>query len=324
VALKLRGKTYVGKPGEIHVDLVNRLSKELNIPQEQLYDDIGKIGDMGFSEGGKFLTREAARAKTGSRPEAASLISEGKMAVPNKGKTGPRNEISHPQLKDIIQSVEKDARYDLPENDPANLAVQGVRHGIDQFLKSKNKAYEDAMLPVAETTAALKDTVKRFRLERTPEGYVPSKVTIDRLKTLPKDKTPELTRTIESLKNATGEDYSDLAKLTDFKEQFMAGERTRGSARTAAGAGLGMLAEQIVPGPPGIATGTGALLGRSMDYYGGPIAKGILSILGRGKSSVGNVLSAVNAKTQGTPYQNIIQNIVRGNPTLLPLLQGNR
>lgn len=326
VAIKLRGKTYTGKPGEIHADLINRMAKELKEDPDTVIGSVQKIGDMGFSIGKKFLTRsEASEQLGGARPEAASLMGEGLMPkTAAKAVKASQTEISHPQLKDIIQSVEKDARYDLPENDPANLAVQGVRSKIDQYLKSKNKAYGEAMVPVAETTAALKDTVKRFRLERTPEGYVPTKVTVDRLKSLPKDNTPEIKRTIESLKNVTGSDFADEARLTDYKEQFTAGERTRGSARTAAGAGLGMLMEHFVPGPPGIATGTGALMGRSMDYYGGPMAKMLLDVLGKAKSGVGNVLSAVNAKTQGTPYQSVIQNIVQGNPALLPLLKGGR
>ena len=327
VAMKLRGKTYVGKPGEIHVNLVDRVAKELKTTPDQIYDDVNKIGDMGFSVGGKFLTRSETKAQLGVKnPEAASLIGQGMIAKSGAKKPSAKDmsEISHPQLKDIIQSIQKDANYGPNGSDAVNRAVKGVRSRIDQYLKSENPAYGEAMVPVAETTAALTDTVKRFKLDKTSEGYVPTKVTIDRLKALPKDKTPEIKRTVESLKKVTGTDFADDAILTAYKEQFKAGENTRGSARTAAGAGIGMLAESLVPGPPGIATGAGALMGRSMDYYGGPMAKGILNVLGGAKSGVGNVLSAINAKTQGTPYQSIIQNLVKGNPTLLPLLQGNR
>lgn len=88
VALNLRGQTYVGNPGEIHVDLVNRVSRELGVSPDQLYDDVAKIGDMGFSDRGQFLTRAEASAKMGgSRPEAASLLAEGKM-LGKDAKTG--------------------------------------------------------------------------------------------------------------------------------------------------------------------------------------------------------------------------------------------
>jgi hypothetical protein len=326
VAIKLRGKTYTGKPGEIHADLITRMAKDLKEKPDDLIDAINKIGDQGFSEGGKFLTRSEAKALTGERPEAASMLASGKMA-----KTSPKpvksdsSKISMPQLKDIIQSIEKDADYGPSGTDSTNRAVKSVRHKIDQYLKTNNKAYEEAMVPVAKATSALEDTKKMFGIKYVRgEGYVPTKETVSRLSSVSKDKNPELTRISENHKKITGEDFIDEATLTAFKQQFKAGENTRGFARTGLGMGLGMALEPFIPGPQGLVTAAGGAVGRTADYFGGPMASGILRTLGAAKSGVGNVLSALNTRTQGTPYQDIIQNIVRGNPTLLPLLQGNR
>lgn len=78
-AVKLRGKTYVGEPGEIHADVINKMAKELGENPDTVIDAINKIGDQGFTKGDQFLTRDEVRTMTGERPEAASLRAAGKM-----------------------------------------------------------------------------------------------------------------------------------------------------------------------------------------------------------------------------------------------------
>lgn len=80
VATKLRGKTYIGEPGDLHVDLIRRMAEQEGIPESAMYDTINKIGDQGFSQAGKFLTRqEASDLSGGVKGEAASLLNAGKM-----------------------------------------------------------------------------------------------------------------------------------------------------------------------------------------------------------------------------------------------------
>lgn len=247
------------------------------------------------------------------------------QSIKQKGATpGTEQFLDQNQLRDLVQSIRRDATYGLVKNEPVNRAVKAAAKGIDQYLKGENPDYEIAMKPVADATAAMENTIKRFRLERDPNGnYVPTTATISKLSSLPKEKNPEINRLVQDIRKVTGTDFMDEAKLTATKNEFTAGERSRGSARTAAGAGIGMLAESVIPGPPGIATGAGALIGRSMDYYGGPMAKSLIDILGRAKSGVGNVLSAVSPKA-GSNYQALIQKLISENPVLLPLLQGNK
>lgn len=79
-AIKLRGKTYIGEPGDLHVDVIRQIAKEEGVPESVMYDTISKIGDQGFTQGGQYLTRaEASAAAGGVKGEAASLYGAGKM-----------------------------------------------------------------------------------------------------------------------------------------------------------------------------------------------------------------------------------------------------
>ncbi len=78
-AIQLRGKTYVGNPGDIHADVINKIAQETGQDPNVVIDSIQKIGDQGFSSNGKFLSRDQVRQMTNARPEAASLIAQGKM-----------------------------------------------------------------------------------------------------------------------------------------------------------------------------------------------------------------------------------------------------
>lgn len=246
----------------------------------------------------------------------------------------PDKFLGQSQFKEIVQSIQKDANYSLPESDPVNMAVKASRAGIDRYLKTANPGYEEAMKPVAEATNSLKETVGRFRLENKPDqGFLPTKVTIDRLTALPKDKSPEIRRTIDSLKKVTGFDFADEARLTSAKLEFEPGvQRTAGGRRTYAGggigAGMGAMVSRLleVPTPVGAAIGgtAGTMAGSAMDYYGGSTAKSILDILGKGKTGTGNVLAAINSKTQGSPYQEVIQRLLQGQSAISSMMKERR
>lgn len=249
---------------------------------------------------------------------------------------GTEQFLDQPQLKNIIQSIQKDANYSLPESDPVNLAVKAARAKIDAYLKDQNPDYEAAMKPVADATSALKDAVGKFRLERQTGGeYQPTGTTVSKLQLSVKDKRPEITRALDQIKNTTGIDFADEAKLTDFKQQFEPGAKAQGSRRVnlgrAIGGGVSGLLSVLTGGSVGTdiaATGgggaIGGMVGGATDYYGGPMAKSIIQMLGQTKTGTGNVLSAVNSKLQGTPLQSIIQRLLQSEPILSPVLQGNQ
>lgn len=252
---------------------------------------------------------------------------------------GTSEAIRQSQLKEIIQSVQKDATYGLVKNEPVNRAVKAVRAGIDSYLKGENPTYAEAMKPVKEATAALEDTIKRFNLQKhatNPElGYVPTTTTLTKLKNLIAEKNPEVMRAVEQLKKTTGVDIADEAKLTAIKQMFQAGQKTNGSRRVMAGraigGGLSALLSLINGGSIGTdiaaAGGGGAIggvIGAGADYYGGPMAKGIIDTLRKANSGVGNVLSAINNKAAGTPLEDVVRRLIAGEPALAPLLAGNQ
>lgn len=89
-AIKLRGKTHIGEPGDMHPDVIRRMAEAEGVPESQMLDTVSKIGDQGFTQGEKFLSRaEASAAAGGARPEAASLMAEGKMEMPLPNRMTP-------------------------------------------------------------------------------------------------------------------------------------------------------------------------------------------------------------------------------------------
>jgi hypothetical protein len=256
-------------------------------------------------------------------------------AIKQPGATpGTEQMLDQPQIKNIIQSIQKDATYGLVKNEPVNRAVKAARSAIDGYLKGENPSYEDAMKPVAEATSALEQTVKNFRLERDMNGnLVPSKATLTNLKNAAASKSPTIDRTLEQLKNVTGIDFADEANLTNIKQEFTPGvARANGSRRAkigaGVGAGVGALISKLLGIHPVVGAAAGGALGDmaggSMDYYGGSTAKSLIDMLSKGKTGVGNVLAAINAKTEGTPLQDIVKRILEGQPAVSPILRGNQ
>lgn len=94
-----------------------------------------------------------------SDSDKASLVQLDKYI---KRINGFSDSIDQSQLKEVVQSVRKDATYGLTENAPVNSAVKAIGSKLDQFLKSENPDYKEAMKPVADATKALKDTVKNL------------------------------------------------------------------------------------------------------------------------------------------------------------------
>ncbi len=256
-------------------------------------------------------------------------------AIKQPGATkGTAQFLDQGQVKDIIQSIQKDATYGLVKNEPVNRAVKAARAGLDAYLKTENPSYADAMAPLADATSALENATKHFKLELDPNGnLVPGKTTIANLQSVVKGKNPTLDRTLEQLKNVSGVDFKDEAALTAAKQEFTPGvQRTAGSRRAIIGGGLGGSAGILISKLLGINPSVGAAVGGAagtaaggaVDYYGGAAAQKVIDLLRRTNSGVGNVLQAVNNKASGTPFQEVVKRLLAGEPALTPILKGNR
>lgn len=214
------------------------------------------------------------------------------------------------QIRELVQSIRKDTRFDLPDTDPVNRAVQSVQAKIDATLK-ENGNYAEVMGRLAPATRALKDAASKFRLKREPGvGFIPSNTTVQQLSLATRKKRPETKRALDQLKQQTGQDFMDQVKLTGAKEAFEPGtERSRGSARTALGALVGLAAEPFIPGQ-GFSTLVCVGLGRAADYYGGAAGGKVIDLL-RTISRKSSNLTAPMAAARNSPSGSALIDLIR-------------
>lgn len=124
-AVKLRGKTYIGEPGEMHPDVVRKMAEAEGVPESEMLDTVSKIGDQGFTQGEKFLTRQEASAATGVPGEAASMRAAGKMnEAPD---VPPAPQIGADAVTEGIMGAA----------DKAKTAIKGPMDEVREILESK-------------------------------------------------------------------------------------------------------------------------------------------------------------------------------------------
>lgn len=215
------------------------------------------------------------------------------------------------QLREIVQSVRRDATFGGITDTPTNLAAKKVQGQLNAMLK-ENGNFREVMDRLAPATRALKEASLKFRLKREPgAGFVSSDTAAQKLSLLGREKKPETHRILDNLKRETGRDFQDEARLTGFKEQFRPGRKqTAGSRRAVVG---GIMGESIGRsfGVPFLGGMAGASAGASMDYYGGSAAAKIIEALARSGSKVGGLLTEANAKAEGTTLQMLLQELMK-------------
>lgn len=229
------------------------------------------------------------------------------------------------QLRELVQSVRRDARYDLPDTDPVNRAVQRVAAGIDSHLK-ENGNYAEIMKELAPATKNLKETASKFALRQENGRYVPTDTTVTKLANATDKKKLATKKVAEEFSRQSGEDLLDQVRLSKAKKSFGIGlsdeelrDNSRGSTRTLLGSVAGMMLEPFIPGQ-GFSTFGGGLLGRQADIYGGTAAQKIIDLLSKGNSSVSGLLNSTKSRTAGTPLERVLETAF-SNPELLPLLK---
>lgn len=185
-AIKLRGKTYTGEPGELHVDVIRKIAEKEGIPESELYDTINKIGDQGFTQGDKFLTREeASQAAGGVKGEAASMRAAGKM-----------NDVPPSNIPGIVDETVSAL------GNKAKQAVQGPLGEVEDFLSQK---YGKA----AKTPGAIQNLGKAF--EQKGKGMTLKEI----------GGTPGMGRTLKDrFGQKAVEDLADLAEKRGITKGF--------------------------------------------------------------------------------------------------------
>lgn len=240
-----------------------------------------------------------------------------------------QNTVSQKEVDDLIEMLDEEIPWDkltnpLDKFTTSEQALINVRKGLSNSLKSKNKAYGEAMKPLEEAIDSRNEFLRKFSVKRVKgEGFVPSDTTYSRTNTALKEGKIETDRIIENTKRITGIDLTPRVKNAKFAQEFRGG-RTNGSRNVntmavlgggtgaAIGAGLGL--PPIVGG--GAGTMAGAAAGSYIDKKGGEIAANLLDKYLSSKQVAGNVGSYVSKKMPA---------ILKTNPAILgkygPLLK---
>lgn len=188
--------------------------------------------------------------------------------------------ISENDVKDVIQDLDANTNWMDQGSKLVNNSFKTVRHNMDQMLKARNPAYQEAMKPVAERAAVIDRIARKFNLEHQPnKGLQPTDTTAVKLKGVLNDETRAVSQDdLKDLSKLTGKDYQDLAKQYQLAQQFEKGPGPQGSKRTALGAAVGGgLGTLLSPGVgTALGTGIGGAVGSTMDRYGGKAAGAII------------------------------------------------
>lgn len=193
------------------------------------------------------------------------------------------NTVSEQELGKIIRDIDNDIDWSSKDMKPLNDALEGVRTRIDQLLKGQNKAYEAAMLPVAEGTRNLKKIQQIFGVENdVGKGFKAKDVTATKLKGAIKDGRLDSQEALEALKRLTGRDYLREAENAAVAESFVGG-KTQGSRRVNLGAAAGAAVGAALDGWGGAGIGSfvGGMGGAYLDTQGGRIAGSLIDRLVR-------------------------------------------
>jgi hypothetical protein len=270
-----------------------------SVKQQFIGNGESRIGDAdkkAVAQIDRYIERITPKS-TPDKEKAIGLVDKSgqeiKRLVP--GKKGEEF-LDQPQLRELLISIRKDTRFDLPDTDPVNRAVQAAQGKLDSYLKKRNPEYEAVMTPVAKAMDALKSAASKFRLgQKHGEGFVSTDTTAQKLSALGREKKPETNRILENLKQETGRDFADEARLTRFKEEFKSGkENSRGSARTLAGSVVGAGIGNFL-GMPTVGAAAGGLTGRALDYYGGSITQQLIQALQAGQNVAGQAANTAGA-----------------------------
>lgn len=249
------------------------------------------------------------------------------QSLKQKGSTkGTEDFLDQEQLRDIVQSVRRDANYGDPKFEPLNNAIKSFAKGVDKQLKD-NGNYKEVMEKLAPKTKALNDAIDEFKLQKDSQTgkFIPSNTTAQKLSLINKDKRPETKRVVKEIKEHTGVDFEDQVKLSKAKEEFVPGaERSRGSARTVAGSLGGMVLEPFIPGVQGLPTLVGGSVGRLADYYGGSASGKIIDAVRGSKTKIGEMFSGLNQSPAKSKIADLLVEVLRKQPVLNPFLRLNQ
>lgn len=230
--------------------------------------------------------------------------------------SGNAETLSESQIKQVIQSADRNINWDDPEASKTNQVLQEFRTGLDGLLKKQNDDYRKAMEPVAEKMRLLSDTKRLFNLRGVAgEGLQPTDTTASNLKWAAGDKKAVSQGVLKNLSHDTDQDFLGDIENSRIAQQFKGG-RVNGSKNVNTFAGIGAGAGALVGGSPGAVLGgaAGAATGSYVDKKGGEIAANILDSASTAKTWIADKIPDIlksNPEALGK-YAGMFQNAAQG------------
>ncbi len=184
--------------------------------------------------------------------------------------------LSEKAQRKIIQAADDNINWDDKDLGVSNRLLQDFRESLDAGLKAGNDEYEKIMEPLAQKIQLLNKVKRLFNLKKDiGEGLVPTETTANKFNLLGGDRKFDSQGAMESLNQATGTDYNDLAQNSRYAKEF---NQEGGNRVTVAGAGIGGAAGTLLGGPlgGGIGAMAGGAIGSSIDKNAGQVAGSLI------------------------------------------------
>lgn len=200
-----------------------------------------------------------------------------------------KNTVSEKQLRSMIQKLDEAIPYGAQTYGQSDRRLMDVRRSWDRMLKT-NEGYKKLMAEEVPIIRTQKKLVDKFNLKRGETGkFGPTETTVTKIGTaLKENKAIESQPVLRKLGQHTGRDYLQEIQDAKLAKEFAPGKKSEGSRRTNLFIALGAAMGQKLGGWPGAATGTGigAVTGSTLDYFGGPVAKGLVTMAQGSKEAV--------------------------------------
>lgn len=168
-------------------DLTTEMSQHAKALSEKAKQSLSRKKDISFDDEIAPLIREMKTYKTsmiGKMDKAVSAKNAGFKAMEDLISRGTKDaRLSEKDLKSFIQAVDDEIPFDKLSWEPKEELLGDIRGTIDGFLKNRNQAYRDNMIPVAKLMDNLTDISKAFSLRRKGYRIEPSDTTFSKTKT---------------------------------------------------------------------------------------------------------------------------------------------
>lgn len=219
---------------EILDDMISRGSKEARghlsglRGATSLEDVVGKLQRM-KSEiriGGDELSGMARTEFGPTAKKTAKILDEmiddiRRLRPVDDVEKGVKNYISERDVRQIMDRLDGEINWADPAISEQNSMLAGLRVYLDDVLKDSNIAYRDAMGPLAEKIRTRDAMVKQFGIKKqTGQGYLPTDVTVPKLKGSLKEPRLSTRRTLGKFGEATGGDIMPDIQRASVAEEF--------------------------------------------------------------------------------------------------------